>query len=399
MQGIFSNKEKAKGELVAVFDVASGSVGGLLFRRKKDGLPEILTTKRHSVNISKKMSPERLVQVIQAGLKVVSKHIQSKYKEKISFALCVFSSPWYVAQTKITKVSRDHEFEVDEELMEELIQDEIQDFKKEWDQTSDSAARDKQNIFLEHEFIKSVLNGYTVENPKDKTVKNLEAHVYLSMCPYFVKKKIKDCIIENSHTSSVRMQSFPFVLFKILNKLINTKEAAIFVDISGKITDVFVIRDHTIEEIASFTKGENYFIKKISGGLNLSKEEARSRFLQYQRKELDDSQIGKMRDIVQESADNWGDDLKELLKEMGKDKYLPQNLYFCGNTTLLKEITEQTSGEDFIELTMFRKPFNVRFLLPHSLKYHFDFIKGFSGSKDIFLLISALYANHFIEHK
>ncbi len=393
---LFGNK-KGKKSLVAVFDISSASVGGLLFKKKKNFAPEIITSIRYPVNLSNKKNFSETWKAVQVAFNFVSDHLKKTHPRTPHSALCVFSSPWYVSQTKIIKVKREKDFEIKKELINELIEDEMRAFKAEWG-NGDQNQKNK-NIFIEHSPIKTVLNGYNVKTPINKKTHNLELYVYLSLISSSLKEKIRDEILNHIHPSKIKFNTFPYVFLNTLQGLINTKKGALFVDMSGEITDVFVVRNNIIEEINSFSKGENFFIRRIASAFNLDFNEAKFKFLQYQRGALEKNYSQKVSEIIEIAVDEWGTSLKELLTKTARDKFLPQNLYLCGRkeAVSLKEITTHISGENFAKFTIFNQPFNIRFLLPESLRNHFDFPKGFSGTKDIFLLISALFANKFLK--
>ncbi len=390
-------EKKRKQSLVAIFDIASASVGGLLFKKQKGFAPQIMTSIRQPANIPSKKNFAETWKAIHVAFDSVTKYLKKNSPETPSVAFCVFSSPWYVSQTKIIKVKREKKFEIEKELISELIKDEMRTFKTEW--SSGNQTQKKENTFIESVPIKTVLNGYTVKNPLGKKVNDLELYAYLSLISTSLKEKIKDEILTDIHPSRIGFNTFPYVFLNVLRGLVNTKEGAMFIDISGEITDVFIIRNNIIQEINSFSKGENFFIRRIASAFNLNFNEAKFKFLQYQRKELEKTYSEKISAILKPATNEWGNDLKELLNQIAKDQLLPQNLYLCGRkrAVSLKEIATQISGESFAKFTTFNQPFNVKFLLPESLKHHFDFPKGFSGTKDIFLLISALFADKFLK--
>ncbi|MDD5032582.1 MAG: hypothetical protein PHC85_00470 [Candidatus Pacebacteria bacterium] len=379
------------GTPIAVFDIASASVGGLLFRVKKDCGVEILTSVRLPVNFSKDEKRTRLWQNLKDGVKAVSEQLKKSPFPKPEAALCVFSSPWYAGQTKIIKVKREIPFKIDEKLLESLTKDEMGIFEKSWADTKDGNAQ-----FLEHTPTKAVLNGYDIKDIFGKTAKAAELHLYLSIIPGELENKIKKEILNDLKPDSIKLHSFAFAFFKVMENLIDMEKGAMFVDITGDITDVIVFREHSIEEICSFPKGEKFFARRIASALNLDETDASNRLIQYQRGELDQYYGQKIKLVLESAAEEWGKSMESLFEEMSKDRLLPQNLYFCGQAVSFPEITAQFSKRNFARFTNLGMPFETQYLLPESLKYHFDFPQGFSGNKDIFLLLEALFASTFV---
>lgn len=394
--GIFSSEEKKSGNnCIAVFDIGSASVGGLLLQQEKDKAPQVISSVRKTVDFSKERTSSRTWQIMHDAFVSVSNNLKKSYTKTPDVALCVFSSPWYVSQTRIVRVKRDEPFKITEDFVEKIIENEKEEFKKMWCGTV--WKEENASTFFEYSPIRTILNGYEVNNPYGKSVSSMELYAYLSLGVDFIEENIKRDILDYIKPHNVYFHSFPFVLFNVLKYISDTKSGFLFVDMSGEITDVFYVKNNTIEEINSFPKGENFFARRLASALNIDLVEARGTFSQYIKKELQEEYSKKAGDVLQKAGKEWGDELKNLLSKIAKEKYLPQKLYFCGETSTLKEINSQVLGDDFSKFTIFGKPFDVQFLHPGSLKYHFDFKKGFSENKDIFLLISSLYANEFIK--
>jgi len=379
---MFDFLKKERTSTVAVFDVASDSVGGLLFEKQKEQLPNILISIRKPIKFPEKEDASKLQNDIIKSIQEVASHLKKHSSKELDSALFVFSSPWYVSKTQIVKIKKQKRIKINQDLIDNLIDEEAKNFREEWG-----------NSTLEHKMIRSVMNGYATQNPLEKKAKDFELYIYLSLVPEFLQENIKIIASEKLNTPQTYMHSFPFVLWKILLKILNLQEDSLFIDINGEITDVFVIRDGILEEISTLPKGENFFINRLASGLNLEAREAKNLFLQHKRGDLKTDKMEKVQKILEIAATEWGKHLKKLLKEIAEDKYLPQNLYFLGPAASLKEVQKQIVQEDLSQLTIWRQPFVTHFLLPESLKYHFKFKKGFDEHKDIFLLLATLFAN------
>ncbi|MCG2698300.1 cell division FtsA domain-containing protein [Candidatus Parcubacteria bacterium] len=388
---------KKKRHLVEVFDIGSASVGGLVFEHKEESLPVIISSTRKQTNFSKKMTPTNAWKAIHESFCKVADNIKKKTPERPDMTFCVFSSPWYIAQTRIIKMRKEKEFQVDKKLFDKLIEDEAKIFKSQWQ--DETWNRKNENTFLEQEVTKTLLNGYTVKNPINKRTPDLKLYAYMSLSFDLFKEKIRNDILTHVKSDSIYFNSFPFVAFEVLKEIADTQKGLVITDISGELTDVFVFRDNIIEEISSFPKGANFFIRRLASGLNLSFEEARSLILEYQRDELDKDYSTKISNILDAASGEWSKYLKKLLTKISEDKYLPQNFYFCGPDIAIKEVKDKISHEDFSRLTIFGKPFEINYLMPESLKHHFNYTESFSSNKDIFLLILSMFAVKFIHNK
>lgn len=393
-------KEKDEGTLVVVFDIASASVGGVLFVHRKKFAPEIIASVRESVDFSKYKKLQEKWNVMNNALTFVFDQLKKKTPRFPQVALCVFSSPWFVAQTRIIKINREKSFEINENILDEALENELEIFRKEWSSGEGQIFKKEEvDSLLEKSTIKIILNGYEVESPFGKRARSVKLFSYLSLGIGFLKKKIKENISTNINFDNIYFNSFPFVLLRVLADIVNTKNGAIFIDMSGEITDVFIVRDGVMEEMSSLPIGENFFIKRISSAFNLKPEESKSQLAQFKRGDLNKTQMEKISKILDPAVKKWGEYLGQLLNEVSENNFLPQNLYFCGYTPIIKleQIKKLIGGENFAELTIFNKPLGVSFLESDSLKFHFDFKNNFTNYKDVSLLISVLFVDKFLE--
>ena len=59
--------KKTKNNCIAVFDIGSASVGGVLLQQEKDKAPQIISSTRKSVDFSKEMTSSRTWQIMHSA--------------------------------------------------------------------------------------------------------------------------------------------------------------------------------------------------------------------------------------------------------------------------------------------------------------------------------------------
>lgn len=394
---LFGGGKKSERDLViAVFDIASSSVGGLLLKKRKNQLPEILSSVRQDVVFGETSDFSARWRLFSEAFIAVAKYLKSDFSHIPDSVLCVFSSPWFMSQTKLIKIQREKPFEVKKDLIKTLIEEESGIFKKQWD---DSARADGKAgpVFLERELMKTLLNGYEIENSFDKFSRNIELYLYLSLGISRIEENLEKEIYKYLKTDKIVFHTFPFVTFSVLKEILDTKEGFILADIAGELTDILLMRDGVIEEVNCFNKGENFFIRRLASVLNIDFTEAKAVFRQYQRTELTSEKSLKVGNVLRLATGEWVKSLVELFKNMSSDRLLPQKFYFYGGEGSLKEITNCVSADDFSGFTTLSKPFVVSLLEPSIFKDSFEFTKGFSDNKDISLLMSSFFADKFVE--
>ena len=82
----------------------------------------------------------------------------------------------------------------------------------------------KNGLFIEHEVVKTELNGYFTKSPIGKVAKSVKSYIYLSAgverAMEMAEKEIEKVFV---HTP-LRFATSSLVAFKVLNDIINNKE-------------------------------------------------------------------------------------------------------------------------------------------------------------------------------
>ena len=131
--GIFSRQENDT--LVAVFDIGGSSIGGALLSRHPGKLPEILTAVRFPVSFSLEIEFKKFERTLHKTFERVIGHLKKKMPQagkKPDLALLVFSSPYYVAQSKIIRAKKERPFEITDDFIKKTVDEGVESFKKKW---------------------------------------------------------------------------------------------------------------------------------------------------------------------------------------------------------------------------------------------------------------------------
>jgi len=359
---LFSRSKKDA--LIAAFDINSSSVGGILFFCHPHRIPEILVTSR----ISTDFLPDLNFSKIQRSLHKTFERVIAGFKKQMpegrkkpDLVLIMFSSPYYVSQTKIIKLPKLKPFKITDKFLENLIADEIMSFKKRWQGTE-------------------VIEAEKIRVDFD----NSEISFYMSLGIKSIQDKLQECILHSFGETKMRFQSFPFVAFNALKTVMDISEDLLLVDVGGETTDLILIRNGILEETISFPLGENFLIRKIAAAFRLSLEESFFLLRQYIRGDLHADTHKKVREIVENATAKWCQFFEDSFKE-SPDFSSSRNLLFIGGKGAL-------IFKDF-SLCIKEKPIKSRFLLAEAFKNHFNFKRGFSENQDISLMLSVLFAD------
>ena len=151
--GLFKKKEK----YTVVFDINSASIGAAIIKHVLGEKPEIITTDRVNINFLMDVDFKAFSRCTIDSFKRILKNIIKKFPKKIDLITCVFSSPWYISQTRIIKIKKDEEILVDKFFIDKILEKEKIIFKDKWD-------RKEEADFVEQEIMAVNLNGYHIRN-------------------------------------------------------------------------------------------------------------------------------------------------------------------------------------------------------------------------------------------
>lgn len=377
--GIFGGKKKQK--VIAVLEVASCSVAGMLIQQNKEGNPKIISSARIPVNFLLDINFDAFWRCTRASLQQVLQKLLKDYPQGPDVCLCVFLSPWFISQTKIINVQRKESFKTTRSFFEKLLKAEEENFM-----------RDKSKFFIEHEIVKVELNGYYTKFPLEKFAKTVRAYIYLSLGIKEIKTEIEKEVLKNFGDIPLSFKTFPLLAFKILSKIINTQEGLILVDIGGEITDISLIRKDSLEETVSFPLGRNFLLRKIASEFKTFPKEAPSLLRTCLKGHAAECNAEKISKMLREAGRKWCDFLTKALESISDNGPLPQNLFLVGEESISSQFIEFikcTEDEKFSKFTLLGKPFNIQKILSEGLTHYFA-----SGEKkDVFLMMESLFAN------
>ena len=119
--GLFFTSKK-KERKVAIFDIGSGSVGAALALIPTDGqaIPTILKSFRTEITEKESLDFETFLNDM---LKALDSSIQKLYAAKLgSFdeIVCVLTSPWYLSETRVIKMEKEHSFIFDKKFLKSM---------------------------------------------------------------------------------------------------------------------------------------------------------------------------------------------------------------------------------------------------------------------------------------
>ncbi len=382
---MFGSKKKEK--IAVVFDIGSSSVGGAYVSLLPGQKPKIIATAREQMVFQEDLKFDRFVSSMLDALDRVAKNLSKQHSpffaEKIF--ICSFSSPWYASQTRIATKKEDKPLVVTEKTLADMIFTEVEGFKHE-----ESKRIGKEGVIMEHESIQVKLNGYETDTPIGKPAKSIETAVYVSIVPDQIFSRVNDTIRKSFHISHMRLHSFPFVAFVVIRDTFHESNF-LFLDISGEVTDVSLVRGGVLQETASFPYGKNFLLRKIAAGLSSTPAEAISELSMHRNGDTHEKNVDKLQTILNEAEEDWRREFHQALSAFsGAGLNVPVDIFFTADSDVCDWFAESIARDKVVQYTRTEDLFRVRPLQVQFFSNLCDFEKGVE--RDPFLALEAVFA-------
>ncbi len=392
---LFGFGKNKKEEIVAVLSIGSASVGGMIIRARKDAPPEILTSVRVPVNFLLNVNFQAFWRSTRGSLEKVISQLMKDSPQKPNRVFCAFSSPWFISQTRIISVKRSEPFEITESFFDKLIKNEIKIFKSKWQSKTPRLSKEYgESEVLEYDIMSVSLNGYKTQSPFGKKAKKINASVYVSLGIKKIKSEIEEIILENFGSENISFSTVPFVVFSVLENIINPETGYLFVDIGGETSDISLARKNILMETVSFPLGRNTLTRKTAARFKVPLKEAESLIEGFRKGHIGVSDAKKLSSILEQSKKDWCDLFNKALSEISDNGPLPKSLFLVGAKKNNPEFAECVESESFARFTIPKKPFAVEQILSGGLKQHFNLKRTFEKDKDVFLMMESLFVNN-----
>lgn len=391
--GLFPKKERAGERFVAIFDIASASVGGAFVRLDGGKMPEIIFTTREDIPFQEKVRFSRFLESMRKTLESVFVSMQKAGGGvAIEASFCILSSPWYASQTRLIQYDRPEPFIVTKKGIEKLLEKEIELFK-ESKVFQRARANDEPPVIIESKSIQVKLNGYPVTKPIGKQTRLLEIALYLSVTPQNIHTTIKNSIMKFWSAPVVHFSSFSFTAFDTIRDLFSQEESFLFMDISGEVTDLSLARGGVLLESISFPSGKHMLIRSLIEKLGTTPTAAISDMKLYLEGKATKEHSDRIESILSEATEEWLVFFRDALAQIGEEFPLPKMIFYTADEDVARwyanTVTEKVrvDGED--------TAFALKFLGTELLK---NFVSTDTTTHaDPFLEIETLFARKYLE--
>jgi hypothetical protein len=253
-----------KSNLTIIFDVRDSLISLAAVKIEKDKKLEIILAQNFPINLTApknyELSRNQMIKALDNAMISFRKNlIRIGNQDKISEYHFFLSSFWATSQSRLLKISKDRSFEINKELLEQILSKEESDIAYGLD-------KNQNWIEFERKIVETKINGYKIQKIFGKKAQDFEVEFFVSFLPQqlknllysFTNRKLKD---SNIHSGTLPIYSF-------LRDLYEDKNDFIFLDVGDYITDVFVVKNDTMEGIASIPLGKKEMMEKSAKNAN-----------------------------------------------------------------------------------------------------------------------------------
>ncbi len=345
----FMLKQTKKERIVAIFDIGSGSVGGAIVRVPTDGkgIPTIIKSSRTEVIVREELDFKVFIEDMIKALEITAKAL---YEGKVGAPddiVCVLASPWYLSETRVIKMARDHSFMFTKKIADELLEKEIITLNTSYEAKYGSAKSTPE--IIEHHIMGVTLNGYLVDDPIGKRSRSVEMHMVISLSPKLCTDKIRKTLSNIFHHIPVSFSSFVMSSFLAVRDRYVVPDSYLLLDIGGEVTDVAIITKGIMKASLSFPFGKNTFFKYMCTKLDIELRDAVELFNLYTTEALSDKRKKKVEPLFLSIENSWGEAFRACIGTLPHTLTLPGTIFLTADSDIRNWFVNVIRDEPYIQ--------------------------------------------------
>lgn len=339
----FGRSEK---DLSLIFDIQSGVVRATLFSGDGHSKPHIVYISSQILPYKTKVDGTYLATTMLKAVGEVASQIlhvgfpQAKslgYTSRINRIHYVMSSPWVVSESKTVKIDYDKDTEITESTIRQIINKSVED----------SIKKEEDLIIVEKKIFDVRLNGYSVENYRNKKTKKLEVSFAVTTGSKYVLDKIEGTVEKTLGKKKEDFHSCLLLQYTALRSIFSGMGEYISIHIHSELTDIVVVKRGISSYLASFPFGTISLLRKISTKMKNSEETATSLLSLYQSGNLEAEEKKRFEKVLDPIMEEWQNTCLTSLGSIREKMAIPRLVYLSAhsNFELFKKNLKDTKFE------------------------------------------------------
>lgn len=345
---------------IAVFDIDSASIGAALinYHFTRDGKhldTEFMYQKRMDIDLLHELPLDEFFRRSHDTLQTLAEDMRDAHVGTPTEIYCNVSAPWASSQRRETTYNKESDFTLTKELVNKIIDQELELPLK---RNLDFAVYDDLKI-IERRTLDVYINGYPTLHPYGQKMRTVEIHSLISVMSevsYNAFEHIfqKVFMVEPNFFSNTAMS---YISFK---DILPHEDNALFIDISGEVTELLVIQDDHLKQIAIFPLGAHNVVRHIKNKKSISYSQAVSLMRMYHDERAHDDHKTEHEELMDEAFTVWLRGLYETLDRITEQGLVPdiiclsapENImyWFAEHMLIAEELTEHMHTTGSIKL-------------------------------------------------
>ncbi|MEK7182203.1 MAG: cell division protein FtsA, partial [Patescibacteria group bacterium] len=357
-------------------------------------VPEILYTNRKEIKYYGGLNSRRflfsMINAFEEALTDLQKNFISISKNIINIkeTHCFFSSLWHISQTRVLTNENGKDTKIIKSLINRIVEKESKIFETSTLKGDiDISAEDIQ--IIEKKIMQIKLNGYETSEPYSKMAKTLEINFFISAVSKKVIKILEESFFRFFNNKIIQYHTFINTAFVTLRDINPTINDYLFLDISGEITEIAIIKNGVLFDSISFPFGKNSIVRKLSEALGTNKEEAISRASLYKSNDSIKIANSKISKIIENLMKEWHKLFDISIKQLLSNIALPQGVFFMSDDDVSQLVGDFIKLYKFDNIDTFEKLVNVKFIDNEIFEEYVKYNN--QGEKDQFLSLETIF--------
>ncbi len=371
---------------IAIIDIGSASVGLAIVNLDQKNPPEILYNYRSRANIR----PDSAFKIfIQGILDCLEESLNSTTLEnfKIDEVAVFLASPFYICQSNIINQKEEKPFTVIPKRVSAILNEKAEAFRQD-NKVLYPELNNDQTIIIDNYLMQTKLNGYVVNSPYGYKVNSLYLSQYVSLGSLPVLNKFKEIIAKKLPRKKISFFTFSWSAFTFFKQWQKLKDYTIL-DVTGEMTDLNVITNGYLNEVASFPKGRNFLLKSLAEKLNTTPAEVNSSLYLFLEEKMDNAAEIKMQKALEELKEEWLQGLDLALKNIMESVLLPEQIYLVGDDAVTEVFSKWLSDERLRQYSLTNRPLSLKRITPDDTEEYV--VNKAENKEDPFFPIEALF--------
>lgn len=357
-------RQKVPVKLALYLDSGKGNARGAVVSTRK-GLPHVLYTIAGEERIGDGVDIENYTPSLASLNEILSEIARVLQAEKgpgepqyvAEEVYCILGAPFYLTHTASITYKSPSPVTISPKLLKSII-----DNARGESLPAHLSSQTEGAQHVLHERITEVkINGYHSSEPYGKTAETISVSLFRTQIhKEFYLELTK--LIKKYTPAPVFIEPLSLAAFTTIRNRVDAENDFAFITVGNEITEVSLVREHTLLETVSFPFGKHSLVRHLARKLSLNYAEAMSRLALFHDKKLHDEEAAIIAPHLEGAQAEWFSYLENTLVTLSQEASVPAIIYLVVDTDL-KDVFESISAKQgFASQSLVPEGFTIKML-------------------------------------